>query len=513
MDKALFGSDTVVAKRDLKSDRTRVLLIEDNHNDARLFQEMLAEASEIFFELVFADHLSTGLEHLKKRQVDVILLDLGLPDSQGLKTFEKIHDFQPEVPTIILSSLDDLSVAMNSVQAGAQDYLVKGEISGRMLIRAIHNAIERHQMMRVLQANETRLRTIIEQIADGIIVVGDDGTVLYANPAAVHLFGRTQEKIVGADFGIPTTSEKPPLVDIIWPCGTTVIVEMNQATTLWEGKLVKLISLSNVTERAQAERALRDHSNQLEDLVQARTQELQAAQNRLIRQEKLAALGQLAGGVSHELRNPLGAIKNAAYYLYMVLAEMDIQPETREMLEILRKEIDNAERIITSLLDYARTKPPNKHKIDVNLAIQEVLINFLGKDNQDFEIQMDLDDTLPPIQADPDQLHQILENIIRNGIQAILERLQSQDGRLIISTTQQKVGCVTILVTDNGVGIPEKNLCKIFEPLFTTKAKGIGLGMAVVKALVDSHGGFIDVESEVGIGTTITINLPVNKEN
>jgi PAS domain S-box-containing protein len=256
-----------------------------------------------------------------------------------------------------------------------------------------------------------------------------------------------------------------------------------------------------IAERVRAEEELRAYRDQLEELVEKRTGELREAQERLIRQEKLAVLGQLAGGVGHELRNPLGAIKNAAYYLNMVLEDADA--ETQEMLEVLDKEVGTAEKIISSLLDYARARPPTRRKVDLNAVVRETLARTPLPDAPPVEVALELDEDLPLILADPDQLFQVLGNIVRNGIQAM-----PGGGRLAVTTAVESPEWVTVAVADTGAGIPEENLNKIFEPLFTTRAKGIGLGLAVVKTLVEGHGGTIGVESQVGEGSTFTVRLP-----
>jgi signal transduction histidine kinase len=235
---------------------------------------------------------------------------------------------------------------------------------------------------------------------------------------------------------------------------------------------------------------------------------LREAQERLIRQEKLAVLGQLAGGVGHELRNPLGAIKNAAYFLNMALAEREPEPEVKETLEILKKEIGTSERIISSLLDFARPKPPVRRKVNVNELVREAL-SRAAPDAPRVVVVSQLEEGLPTILADPDQLAQVFGNIIRNGIQAM-----PQGGQLVVKSECRgdpggRPEWVAVSFTDTGVGISEENLNKIFEPLFTTKAKGIGLGLAVTKTLVEGHGGSIKVESEEGKGSTFVVRLPV----
>jgi PAS domain S-box-containing protein len=253
-------------------------------------------------------------------------------------------------------------------------------------------------------------------------------------------------------------------------------------------------------EQKRAEEKLKEYSEKLEERVEQRTKDLREAQEQLVRQEKLAVMGQLAGGVGHELRNPLGAIKNAAYFLNMVLEEPD--PKVKECLEILEKEVATSERIISSLLDFARPRLPNRRNVDINDVLQKVLSRTTVPEN--IEVLNELDDALRTILVDPDQLGQIFGNIILNAIQAMPE-----GGRLVIKSEITYPNWIAVSFSDTGLGIPGDTLERLFEPLFTTKAKGIGLGLAIVKTLVKGHGGTIEVQSEIGKGSTFTVKLPI----
>lgn len=223
------------------------------------------------------------------------------------------------------------------------------------------------------------------------------------------------------------------------------------------------------------------------------------AQDRLVRHEKLAVLGQLAGGLGHELRNPLGAIKNAAYYLNMVLK--DPEPEVGEMLEILQTETATSERIVASLLDFARPKRGAKRKVQVSDIVDEVLCRTVVPDNITVRRQFDV--SAPQVWADRDQLVQVFGNLVLNAIQAM-----PGGGELTVALESRGEG-VAVWVRDTGVGVTEENLSRLFEPLFTTKAKGIGLGLPITKALVEDHGGSIEVERVMGPGCSFAVWLPV----
>lgn len=286
---------------------------------------------------------------------------------------------------------------------------------------------------------------------------------------------------------------------------------------------------AQVIQTVRAEEALKEHSEHLEEMVEERTRELRDAQDRLLRRGKMAVLGRLAGGVAHELRTPLGAIRNAAYLIRLALEETE--PEIQEGLAILEREVKTSERIISSLLDFARTRVPVRQEVGINAVVREALSRIEVPDQ--VKVISHLDQALPAIQADPDQLEQVFGNLFLNAIQAMPEggRLSviseqlSADGRSCPNSggriENPPYGSDELPITDNwilitvkdtGVGIPPENLDKLFEPLFTTRAKGIGLGLALVEALVEGHGGSIGVESEVGKGSTFTVKLPLGVE-
>lgn len=259
-------------------------------------------------------------------------------------------------------------------------------------------------------------------------------------------------------------------------------------------------------QRQQAEETLREHSEHLQDIVLECTRELREAQEELVRKEKLAVLGQLAGGIAHELRNPLGLIKGSAYFLDMVIPKTN--PEVQEALRILIRGIAKSERIIESLLGFARPDILSLQTVEVNHCVQEALADITIPES--VRVEQKLDPSLAPIKADPGQLELILGNLMLNAIQAM-----PTGGRLTIRTftrpppdEAQGSSWIAVQIEDTGIGIPEENLHRLFEPLFTTRADGIGLGLAIVKTLVERHHGKIEVQSRVGQGSTFTILLP-----
>jgi signal transduction histidine kinase len=211
-------------------------------------------------------------------------------------------------------------------------------------------------------------------------------------------------------------------------------------------------------------------------------------------------MGQLAGGMAHELRHPLGTIRNAAYYLNMVLEQPG--PKVKEMLDILGREVGTAERIIQSLLDFGSPKPPNREKVQLGDILKRLLSTL--QHPAGVQVALEVADTLPIVLADPRHLEQAFGNILINAVQALGEH-----GRLSICIGQPNASRVEVAITDTGKGMTPEERARMFEPLFTTKSKGIGLGLALSKLLVEAHGGAISAESEPGKGTTVIVTLPL----
>ena len=231
--------------------------------------------------------------------------------------------------------------------------------------------------------------------------------------------------------------------------------------------------------------------------LKATLDELHDTQDSLVRREKLAMLGQLASGVGHELRNPLGVMTNAVYYLKAVMP--DAPPKVSEYLDILRQQITMSEKIVSDLLDFARQKSPQRQAFSI-ADVTAAQVARLG-DHNGFTINTTLPRDLPPVLADQGQVGQIVLNLLTNAIQA-MEKTGTIDVRAVSNGRQ-----VHLDVSDDGPGIPTENLEKIFEPLFTTKARGIGLGLAVSRTLARANHGELTATNLPSRGARFRLTL------
>jgi two-component system NtrC family sensor kinase len=231
---------------------------------------------------------------------------------------------------------------------------------------------------------------------------------------------------------------------------------------------------------------------------------LQATQEQLVQSEKLASLGQLAAGVAHELNNPLSSI---LLFSDVLLRESEPDDQHRSDLETISRETQRCKNIVGSLLDFARQHQVEAQELDLNAFI-ETIINIEQKHERytSIAIKTELTSDLPVIQADPSQLQAVFANLMTNAAEAM-----PKGGQLKIRTSPGPAGRVRITIEDTGEGIPHENMPKLFTPFFTTKplGKGTGLGLAIVYGIIKMHRGQIDIQSETGKGTIVTIELPI----
>lgn len=266
-----------------------------------------------------------------------------------------------------------------------------------------------------------------------------------------------------------------------------------------------VVILQDVTERQRIARELQRKNSAL----QAVNEEIKASQAKLLQQEKLASIGQLAAGVAHEINNPLGVIK---CYANLIRRQLSSESAVLSDVEVIQRHTDHCKSVVEALLSFARVSEPRKMPVDLNACIEEVLAMIMsqaGKGN--VEVEKDLCPDLPAVVSDLQQMKQVFMNLILNALQAMPE-----GGRLTLtSRVDADQRHVEVKVADTGRGIGEKNIDRIFDPFFTTKeeGKGTGLGLSVSYGIVCRHGGEISVESRPGRGAAFFVYLPIEDVN
>jgi signal transduction histidine kinase len=231
----------------------------------------------------------------------------------------------------------------------------------------------------------------------------------------------------------------------------------------------------------------------------------------LIRSEKMAALGQLSAGIAHETRTPLTSIK---IFIQSLEKEIDLDENQKEDFRIIKKEIDRINENVTRFLNFARPEDPIFQRVNINVLVMDTLTLLTAKiKNVGIQLDISLPEDSPPVEGDPKQLSQVFLNLLLNAIEAMLKGgvLTIRSTMKVIPNTQDEF--LQLVIQDTGCGIPEKDRPYLFDPFFTTKDAGTGLGLSIAYSIVQKHNGQIEVESEMGKGSSFIISLPTHKEN
>jgi len=486
----------------MKHEKIVILLVEDNPGDARLIQEMLAESGEADYQLEHADRLSQGLDRLLEGRIDVVLLDLSLPDSQGLETLGKVQAQVSAVPIIVLTGLNDEMTAVEAVHQGAQDYLVKGDVDSKLLWRAVHYSLERKRAEGELRESEEKLRCFMDSATDFLTIWDSELNLVDLNIAAlsypsIHCpDGVAKEDYIGRnildlDPDIKGRGRYDQYLEVI-RTGEPLFVEdvlhrPNIGDIYLSVRAFKVgdglgLLVTDVTEKKNMDETLRQA-------------------------EKLRALGELAGGVAHDFNNILSVVLGRAQ---LALADTkDIQ--AKKSIQIIEQTALDAAGIVRRLREVAVIKGERSFdKVDLNKLIEDA-IQMVESRRMELEnmagIKIEIHtekNGVAPAEGDAAELREALINILFNAMDAMPE-----GGNITMKSSQEDTS-VVLSVSDTGTGIPEEIRGKLFDPFFTTKAsKGSGLGLSVTMGLITKHGGSIDVESTEGEGTTFYIRLPM----
>jgi PAS domain S-box-containing protein len=399
-----------------------------------------------------------------------------------------------------------------------------GKTTGIVLI--FRNITERRKAEEALRESKAKLQVAFASLTEAIFIVDAEGNVVDFNDEFVR-YHRFKDK----DECSRNISDCPRYLDVWLLDGTPASVEQwaaaralrgeigsnvedrlrrRETGEIWWGsynfspikdqgdKIVgAVVAARDITGYKEAEAKLEDYRKNLERLVEERTKQLKDS-------ERLAAIGATAGMVGHDIRNPLQAITGDLYLAKEGLVSCPDNEGKKEVLESIteiEKNIDYINKIVQDLQDYARPLNPNPGEADLNLTIQKLLQKNGIPANVNVSVKVE--DEARKIVADADYLNRILYNLITNSVQAM-----PKGGKLTI-TASKDANNVTINVKDTGVGIPEDVKGKLFTPMFTTKSKGQGFGLPVVKRMTESLGGTVSFESQEGKGTTFTIRLPI----
>jgi two-component system cell cycle sensor histidine kinase/response regulator CckA len=487
----------------------RALLVEDNPGDARLFIELVRETGAGYLKLEHVDRLAKALDRLSQDHFDVVLLDLSLPDEQGLTTLLRAHAHAPKTPIVILTGLDDEALAVRAVRAGAQDYLVKGGVDGDLLVRSIRYATERGRAVEALERREEHYRSLIEHSLDLISILNVDGTIRYVSPSHERILGHRLDDLVGQN-----------VLSFVHPDD---VAEVKEAFHRGDGAASLEFRFRH---KDGAWRMLESFGRNLSHVpgvsglvVNSRdVTDRKRLEEQLHHSQRLEAVGRLAGGVAHDFNNLLMIING---YSQMLLDGMNPGDPAHADLEQVVKAAERATDLTRQLLAFSRRQVVRPAVLNLNALVQNMDRMLRRVIGEDIELVATFAPNLGTVRADPGQIEQVILNLAVNARDAM-----PAGGKLMLETANvqiteelarthpaPKIGpYVMLAMQDTGVGMDAEVLSRLFEPFFTTKENGTGLGLSTSYGIVKQSGGDIWVDSKPAHGATFRIFLPLADE-
>jgi PAS domain S-box-containing protein len=486
-----------------------ILLLEDNPGDRRLIQESLKEDGGNRFNLDWADRLSLGLQKLSAHKPDAIILDLSLPDSQGLDTFARVYAQAPDVPIVVLTGLKDEELAVQAVRAGAQDYLVKTEAAGGTLVRALLYGIERHRA----EAARAHLAAIVESSNDAILSKSCEGVIQSWNRGAEKLYGYTAGEIIGQSVFLLSPQDRlKEAASFLHRVRRGERVENHETVRVHKdgrridvsvtmspimdasGRVIGASTIArDITERKRTEEKIRELNASLE----RRVSELVAANKEL---------ESFSYSVSHDLRAPLRAMDGFSQALLEDYAD-ELVPEAKRYLQHVREASQRMDYLVNGILDLSRTARSEMQRTTVDMsALAETIALELKQAHPERRVEFVAAPRVV-VNADGTLLRSALENLLGNAWKFTSQHARA---RIELGTMQQDGGTV-YFVRDDGAGFDPAYANKLFGPFqrlhSPAEFPGTGIGLAIVQRIIERHGGRIWAEGYVELGATFFFTL------
>jgi two-component system cell cycle sensor histidine kinase/response regulator CckA len=498
-----------------------VVFIEDNPSDLLVITARLEEVERPKVHLTHVSSLREGLTLLRRRRFHAALLDLHLPDSQGIGTVDRLRQEAPELPLIVLTGSSDSGLVSQILAKGAQDYLVKQDVTGLLLAKAILYAIERHRVAveldrrtRKLAESESRIReqaALIHEARDAILVFDLEGKITFWNKGAERMHGWTASEVLGRQVR-EFLHENPTRFEEAW-------LSLKRAGE-WAGEMSKLSRDGRELLTDTRLTLVHDEAGNPKAVLSISTDitERKKLESKLLRVQRMESIGALAGGIAHDLNNVLAPVLMSAD----MLGERLEDPDAKALVQTISESARRGAEMVRQVLTFARGVESNRAAVDPRYLIADVARIFEDTFLKSIQIRTRLEQDVWSVIGDRTQLHQVLMNLGINARDAMPQggELSIIASNVVFDATQASMSpearpgpYVVFAVADSGSGISPDIIEKIFDPFFTTKpvGEGTGLGLATVQGIVKSHGGFVNVYSEPGRGTTFRVYLPARQ--
>jgi PAS domain S-box-containing protein len=470
----------------------KVLIIDDDEDDFFITSDYMKGIEEYKLKIDWSYKFNEAIELLQKRAYDIYFVDYRLGAKTGLDFLREAVRIGAEEPIVLLTGKGNKKVDVEAMQMGATDYLIKTELTTEKLERCIRYSLERTDYLKALRANEIKYRSIFELSKDAVFISDNELRFKDCNPATSTLLGYAKEELKDLSLYnlMEDEDEQAMLRSRMENEGQIADMEVDIKTKEGERKTC-IVSVTATTDK---------EDSRLQGLIHDITN-LRRAEKANLMVEKLGATGRLVRTLAHEVRNPLNNINMSVEQLAHSGSENE---DTTLFLDIIQRNSKRIGDIITELLDTARPTELTFERYSLQSVMDEAISEALDRITlQQINMQIRYANSPGFIMANKEKLRIAFLNIIINAVEAM------EPGKGILTiTVESSKNLQVVVIRDNGCGIPEENLSRLFEPYFTSKRNGMGLGLAATLNILQSHRANIDVSSVQRQGTTFTISFP-----
>ncbi len=469
-----------------KNNQLKILVIDDDEDDFFIICDYLKGFTTYDLTIDWCHNFDEGYNKILERNYSIYLIDYRLSIRTGLDLINKAVKAGCDDPMILLTGKGNSEIDMGAMKAGAIDYLVKNELSTEKLERTIRYAIERTTSIKLIREKERRFRSIFENSTDTIFITDSVGNFKQINTAGSNLLQLPKHELLQKN-----------IFDFL--SDADIVADFSKALTIQHE--IKDIDVAIVTNEGITKHCLLSISLETDDHKQAYLQgmihditERKRIENNAIQVEKLAAAGRFMRTLAHEVRNPLNNINLAVEQLQQ---DNLFNEDAPMFLEIIQRNSSRINSLITELLQSLKETPTEKKEVSLQVIIGEVI--DITKDKaalKNITLTCSYQTTNDIILADKNKLTLAFLNLVNNSIEAMGDNTGKINFE--IKNLLQKI---LLTITDNGSGMSEDSRKRLFEPYYTTKRNGMGLGMVSTLNILQSHNASITVESAVGVGT------------
>ena len=473
----------------------RVLLVDDDEDDFILTSDYLKEIPGKNFEIDWASNFNSALELINGKNHDIYIFDFLLGAKTGLELLQQALKVGYGGPVILLTGKGDQQVDIEAMRLGAFDYLVKGELDAEKLERSVRYALDKANTIKALKESERKYRTVFEQSKDMIYITNSSGDFISINESATDLLGYSREEFLSMKSNKIWDSE---VYREIFETNMASRGEINDFEVVLKTKNEdKKFCIISATAQTDNENNIY-YQGIVHDITARRKTERASTLT-----EKMGATNRLVRTLAHEVRNPLTNINLSIENL-----ESEIDDELLQAyLDIIKRNSKRINDLITELLNSSKPSEINLKKHTITEILESTLLEAQDRISlKNITLVKDYDSNCTVVSIDESKIKIAFLNLIINAIEA----MEEHKGILKVSTFIKDDKCV-VSFEDNGIGIPKEDVSRLFEPYFTSKPTGMGLGLAATLNIIQSHQANIEVDSEVGKGTSFSIAFNIDE--